>query len=443
MKTALACAILAVLLSSAAAVRAQGTELVVYQVQAAQLPGTGLVDVWYRLSTVDDGPVTVSLFLSTDGGATYPFLCQSVTGDVGPGVLPGASRHVIWDAGADFPGFSSASCRLRVTADDGVVLYQPADLAGVWESHGVAFEGPGAPWWMWGVDTVTEDGSFSGTVTQSDGWTGDESGSLALTADGLLTIPGTDDDFLGALDADKDVFLFTDAWGGGGDAGTVEMGLGVRRGTSYSMSDLVGRWEDNRMASLPGAPWWMRGELLIAPDGSFTGQLSEFGGTPTTMTGTFPPISPDGVIEWVGGDPGSRGVMNAGKTVIVGTATWDGGAPGTAELSVDVKMAASYSLADLQGTWQVHSVSSGRGPWYWRATVVIGPNGAFVATATENGGSPTTETGLFTIAANGIVSFPGHPAYRGVLDAGKTVLVATNTWPDGASEMSIALKMRR
>ncbi len=98
------------------------TELLVYQVQAAQLPGTARVDVWYKLQTVGGDPVTVSLFLSTDAGASYPYLCQSVTGDVGPGVLPGSDRHIVWDAGADFPGFSSTTCRLRVTAEDSANL---------------------------------------------------------------------------------------------------------------------------------------------------------------------------------------------------------------------------------------------------------------------------------------------------------------------------------
>jgi formylglycine-generating enzyme required for sulfatase activity len=111
--------LMAVLLMSATLTHAQGTELLVYQVQAAQLPQTGLVDVWYKLQTVGGMPVWVRLFLSTDGGASYPNLCHTVTGDVGDGVLPGASRHIVWNAGTDFPGFDSRTCRLRVTAYDG------------------------------------------------------------------------------------------------------------------------------------------------------------------------------------------------------------------------------------------------------------------------------------------------------------------------------------
>jgi hypothetical protein len=84
-------------------------------------PGTALYDIIYDLETVGDIAVTVSLFLSTDSGATYPDTCQAVTGDVGTGVLPGSGKQIVRDAGADFPGLSSPTCRLRVTADDGQI----------------------------------------------------------------------------------------------------------------------------------------------------------------------------------------------------------------------------------------------------------------------------------------------------------------------------------
>jgi formylglycine-generating enzyme required for sulfatase activity len=121
MKTSLwtrAGVIAAALMLCASLAHAQGDELLVYQVQAAQLPGTALVDVWYKLHTVDGDPVMVTLSLSTDAGTSYPYICQSVTGDIGPGVLPGTDRHIVWDAGTDFPGFSSTTCRLRVMARD-------------------------------------------------------------------------------------------------------------------------------------------------------------------------------------------------------------------------------------------------------------------------------------------------------------------------------------
>jgi formylglycine-generating enzyme required for sulfatase activity len=110
--------IMAVLLLSAALAHAQGTQLLVSNVQVQQRQFTATWDVTYDLETVGDIAVTVSLFLSTDSGGTYPDICQTVTGDVGADVLPGASRHIVWSAGTDFPGFSSTTCLLRVTADD-------------------------------------------------------------------------------------------------------------------------------------------------------------------------------------------------------------------------------------------------------------------------------------------------------------------------------------
>jgi len=105
-------------LLGAATAAAQGTELVVSNVQVAQRPFTALFDITYDLQTVGDMAVTVSLLLSTDGGATFPLSCTTVTGAVGDEVLPGLSRHIEWNAAADQPGLVGTNVRLRVLADD-------------------------------------------------------------------------------------------------------------------------------------------------------------------------------------------------------------------------------------------------------------------------------------------------------------------------------------
>jgi formylglycine-generating enzyme required for sulfatase activity len=113
--------IMTVLLLSATMAQAVGTQLLVSNVQAQQGQFTATWDVTYDLETVGDIAVAVSLSLSADSGTTYPNPCATVSGDVGVGVLPGTGKHIVWDAGADFPGLSSPTCRLRVTADDGQV----------------------------------------------------------------------------------------------------------------------------------------------------------------------------------------------------------------------------------------------------------------------------------------------------------------------------------
>lgn len=109
--------VVAALLTSTMA-RAVGTQLLVANVQVQQRPFLAVWDVTYDLETVGDLPATVNLFLSIDGGLTYPKLCRIVAGDVGSGVLPGSSRHIVWNAGEDCPGLSNTTCRLRVTGDD-------------------------------------------------------------------------------------------------------------------------------------------------------------------------------------------------------------------------------------------------------------------------------------------------------------------------------------
>jgi formylglycine-generating enzyme required for sulfatase activity len=94
--------------------------LTVSGVVAMQRPSDAIVDVYYSLYPLGDDPVTVQLYLSIDGGMSYPHLCGSVEGDVGSNVYPGGFCHIVWDAGADLPGFNGAECRLRVSAHDDI-----------------------------------------------------------------------------------------------------------------------------------------------------------------------------------------------------------------------------------------------------------------------------------------------------------------------------------
>lgn len=103
-------------------------------------------------------------------------------------------------------------------------------------------------------------------------------------------------------------------------------------GASYSTADLAGTWEANTLASGPGAPWWERGQTTIASDGSFTGSTIDSDGATGTVAGTLA-ISSDGVVTLVGAST-FRGVLDAGKTILVGTDTWSSGSPGTTEMKI-------------------------------------------------------------------------------------------------------------
>lgn len=72
----------------------------VENVFAIQREWTRLVDIYYDLNS-GGGKFNVSIQISSD--KSTPSL-DTLSGDVGQGVTPGKCRHIVWDAGKDWPG---------------------------------------------------------------------------------------------------------------------------------------------------------------------------------------------------------------------------------------------------------------------------------------------------------------------------------------------------
>ncbi len=113
------------LLSSLIALTCPAAPPVVSNVTASQRAGTKFVDVSYDLADPDTATLTVSLQISSDGGATWTVPTASTTGAIGSGVAPGLRRTLAWNAGADWNGQYSTAMRFRVTAEDGTNLAPP------------------------------------------------------------------------------------------------------------------------------------------------------------------------------------------------------------------------------------------------------------------------------------------------------------------------------
>jgi formylglycine-generating enzyme required for sulfatase activity len=90
----------------------------VSNVRAGQRPGTKLIDVTYDLTDADSPYLTVSIAVSSDGGATWAVPCTHATGDIGPRRTPGTGKTIVWDMGADWSDQWSEHMRVQVTADD-------------------------------------------------------------------------------------------------------------------------------------------------------------------------------------------------------------------------------------------------------------------------------------------------------------------------------------
>jgi hypothetical protein len=86
----------------------------VNHVLVSQRPGTTLVDLFYDLSGAGSG-YSVAVAVSADGGVSFTVPATHFTGDgVTSPAAPGASHHIVWDAGADFPGQFSTRMRIKV-----------------------------------------------------------------------------------------------------------------------------------------------------------------------------------------------------------------------------------------------------------------------------------------------------------------------------------------
>ncbi|MHB8523416.1 MAG: Ig-like domain-containing protein [Limisphaerales bacterium] len=96
-----------------------GVKAGVANVRANQRPGTTLVDLFYDLSGAGSG-YSVAVAVSSDGGAFFTVPATHLTGDgVTSQVAPGTGRHIVWDAGADFPGRFSTKMQFKVVANSG------------------------------------------------------------------------------------------------------------------------------------------------------------------------------------------------------------------------------------------------------------------------------------------------------------------------------------
>ena len=64
--------------------------------------------------------------------------------------------------------------------------------------------------------------------------------------------------------------------------------------------DLTGTWNFNSFVSGPSAPWWERGTLTVAQDGTFSGSGTESNGNTDSPAGSFS-ISSNGIVMTLNG----------------------------------------------------------------------------------------------------------------------------------------------
>jgi hypothetical protein len=294
------------------------------------------------------------------------------------------------------------------------------ELQGTWNSNTMA-SAPAGPFWEKDTMTVDAIGTLDGSGVLSNGHTGNISGAFMRSPNGLLVTYGVPDNTLCQTDVNNTVFACT----GSGAASYPELAIGLKQATSYAVSDLVGTWSGVMMAA-GQSPSWLRSTRTIDNDGKFTGSQIDNKKVKESVSGQFS-ISTDtntlGLITCVSGCNGASNfsmVMDAGKTVMAGTSTGPDGA--TPQQWVYTKNAASYSLTDLTGTWELNALDSGAGAGWQRAAITVDRHGKFTGSFTDSNGITNSKKGTMSISSTGAVSCTPNCPSPMYMDSGKSIM---------------------
>ncbi len=95
----------------------------VSNIRAVQrIDGTMFVDIIYDLATTSSGGAySIMLEVSPDGGATWREPLE-LSGDIGPDIMAGTNRHIIWDAGTEEPDEYWLNSLVKITAREYITI---------------------------------------------------------------------------------------------------------------------------------------------------------------------------------------------------------------------------------------------------------------------------------------------------------------------------------
>jgi uncharacterized repeat protein (TIGR03803 family) len=190
-----------------------------------------------------------------------------------------------------------------------------------------------------------------------------------------------------------------------------------------SIAALAGTWNANFIVSGTDAPEWERGTLTMNPDGTLSGvSITDNNGNPDQVINSDASAfwsSPGGLFLTTGQPNNILCQIDSGNTVIACTQTdFSNGSP---RLLMFTKQASSCSLADLTGAWEGNFLTSS-GQYSGAAetdSLTVNSNGTWTD-------STTSGTGTWSISSTGVITNPSDSSFSGVMDADKTVMVATS-----------------
>ena len=169
----------------------------VTNVRGVQRENSKLVDIYYDLNATDYGTYTIGVEIE---GRTIAVTATTFTGDVGEGVTPGTNRHILWDAGTDWPSKKGdVKAVVTATKEDPSISHGKVQLwegGPYWADRNIGADNPwdyGLYFW-WGDTTghrpsgTTFSFSFysaptygmTPSILQNEGWIVSQNGTYVL-----------------------------------------------------------------------------------------------------------------------------------------------------------------------------------------------------------------------------------------------------------------------
>lgn len=201
---------------------------------------------------------------------------------------------------------------------------------------------------------------------------------------------------------------------------------------TYSASDLVGTWQIHALFvdnpnDLNVFNGWTYGSTTIASDGSSSYTTTNNQGQTTTRNSTTPfNISARGRFTVSGTD--MDGFMSADKNTMIITQT-DGSGGYNLIVWQKVNPSTVYSTADLQGTWELHSIQTQPNASWVHGTTIMDATGNGTTTAfTPNGQVSRAFSGV--MSSTGILTSNGTDI-NGFMSADKQTIFITQSGNGG------------
>ena len=200
-------------------------------------------------------------------------------------------------------------------------------------------------------------------------------------------------------------------------------------GSVFTTSDLQGTWNIHLLTSGDDPQWigWAYGTTNIDSSGNVTwASITRSDGNSSLPSSDTLSITSSGIVSGAG-SASFQGVMSQDKSMIVATLD-DGG--GGYDLIIYQKSGGSFTTSDLQGTWNIHLLTSGDDPqwigWAYGTTNIDSSGNVTWASITRSDGNsslPSSDT--LSITSSGIVSGAGSASFQGVMSQDKSMIVAT------------------